>query len=1030
MNRKIVGPALGAVLGLALAAPGLARTPVVAQSTRPPVVNVIDNGTKMDVNQISMFVTNTGSFGYDNGGQVSGLEFPKGTGKTCVYAAGLWMGAKVGGETRVVIGGYAQEFTPGPMIGTNAAPDQPTYKVYKVSREDTTGWADWVANAAPLGALVDTVDGVPVPHIIGDQTLWAVFNDANPGRHVATEGKTAPLGVEVQLTAFGFNRQGALGNTDFLSYKIINKGGNTLDSTFVSIWADPDNGSANDDLDGVDVPVSLGYCYNATNTDAIYGNNPPAVGFDFFQGPKVGSSFLPMSSFNVYINGTDPLDFVQTYNYMQGLTRDGDPVVDPTTNQVTTFSVPGDPLKGTGWLDTNPADRRLMLSTGPFTMAPGDTQIVVTAVIVGQGRDRLSSIKAMRFYDLSAQDAFDSDFNLPNPPNKPIVTAQPFDGKVLLTWDNGSTIDDPAQTYKFQGYNVYQGSGVAGPWTRIATFDIVDGVATISDDIFDPALGDIITAPVQFGTDSGVEHKIEISTDAIRGGKLHSGTAYYYSVTAYSYDAVATPKTLENAQGTAGSDVNAVIVLPQRPTAGTDLSPSAVTAVTQDRYDTNIPATTDQVSVSVVDPSKTTGCNYEVYYTDATPPYPQYGGHDVTRYWNLRRICPDGSDPGTEPDTTVVLANQVNKDGDQNYLTVDGVQVVVAGAYVPQLQSLTYVKVDPDNARDLQPVDFGGPFYGGSGDYSVNFFNSTIDPVANPDQFTSVEVRFDSTATQKAYRYFRDGTSPDFNAPTTPPNRGYEYGGFQTCKFQVWDTVNNRQLDACFVEKRYTDNNHVPTGEPLATNDSTWAPSIEGDGGREYLFISSTTYTDTPKPEYMVDDALAALAGDPVTLPLMYTFAAMALDDPSNAQVYPDNGEKLVFVWANPGGPNDVFRFSTTAPVKDNASLAKAALDKIRVVPNPYYTRSAYELNQFNRQIRFMNLPATCTIRIFNVSGDLIRTLHKDDPSTSIFTWDVQTDNQLPVGSGVYIYQIDAPGVGQTHGRMIVFMEKERLNNF
>ena len=74
--------------------------------------------------------------------------------------------------------------------------------------------------------------------------------------------------------------------------------------------------------------------------------------------------------------------------------------------------------------------------------------------------------------------------------------------------------------------------------------------------------------------------------------------------------------------------------------------------------------------------------------------------------------------------------------------------------------------------------------------------------------------------------------------------------------------------------------------------------------------------------------------------------------------------------------------------------------------------------------------PATCTIRIFNLGGDLIRTLQKTDPNTSLFTWDVLTENQLPVGSGVYIYQIDAPGVGQVHGRMIVFMEKERLNNF
>src|SRR5205085_3355951 len=58
----------------------------------------IDATTHIDVNNISMFVTNTGSFAYDKGNQVAGLEFPKNTAKTAVYAAGLWIGAKVGGK--------------------------------------------------------------------------------------------------------------------------------------------------------------------------------------------------------------------------------------------------------------------------------------------------------------------------------------------------------------------------------------------------------------------------------------------------------------------------------------------------------------------------------------------------------------------------------------------------------------------------------------------------------------------------------------------------------------------------------------------------------------------------------------------------------------------------------------------------------------------------------------------------------------------------------------------------------------------
>ena len=59
-----------------------------------------------------------------------------------------------------------------------------------------------------------------------------------------------------------------------------------------------------------------------------------------------------------------------------------------------------------------------------------------------------------------------------------------------------------------------------------------------------------------------------------------------------------------------------------------------------------------------------------------------------------------------------------------------------------------------------------------------------------------------------------------------------------------------------------------------------------------------------------------------------------------------------------------------------------------------------------------------------------MRTLQKNDLTSSILNWDLLTENQLPVASGVYIYHVDAPGIGTTYGRMVVFMEKERLNNF
>src|SRR5258706_12192479 len=101
----------------------------------------------------------------------------------------------------------------------------------------------------------------------------------------------------------------------------------------------------------------------------------------------------------------------------------------------------------------------------------------------------------------------------------------------------------------------------------------------------------------------------------------------------------------------------------------------------------------------------------------------------------------------------------------------------------------------------------------------------------------------------------------------------------------------------------------------------------------------------------------------------------------------------------------------------------------IRVVPNPYYAHSSYEQNQFSRRVRFMNLPAQCTVRIFNLAGQLVRTLEKNDPSTSVLDWDIETRNQLPVGSGVYIYHGASPGRHHTLGPLVFFMEKESLHN-
>jgi len=1071
MYRTQMSVAAGLVLAVLLAPIGVGVADAALRAAsgnrpfgqaRPLGAKLTSSDRRIDVNQINMFITNTGSFAFDFENQDAGLFYPKGTTKSAVFASGLWMGAKVGTDVRVAVAEYSQEYRPGAMNGTT--PDSPTkadYVVYKMARltgaKNTAGelvdtlhversaeelagdpfmdplahhsWAEYRAGAIPYGAPWrmyrlpdestpapdDSVDIVG-PDVLGDQMLWCVYNDGDPAGHISDNGSTNPLGVEIQQTTFAFDRQGALGQTLFIKYLLINKGGNTLDSMFISQWSDPDLGGAagfTDDLvgcdtlpDGTGKPRSLGYVYNSTNNDGGYGSAPPALGYDFFQGPKVGSSRLGLVSFNKYINGTDPQNSVETFNYMKGLNPDGSVVVDPFGVE-TRYNVAGDPVSPTpgSWLDTAPADRRFLMSAGPFTMAPGDTQEVVVGIVIGQGADRLSSISALRFNDEFAQDAFDRDFDLPAPPPQPVVRASVDHDEVQLSWDTNSRTNYTEPGYAFQGYVVYQGASRSGPWKRLAVFDEIDNVRVITDAVFDVNLGQLIhDYPVAFGSDAGVQYSYGTTQDAVRGGSLHDGTEYYFAVTSYSYNPLGLPKVLENSQGV-------VAVTPQRPAGGTDLATASATPVVHLLRDPGKPPATDDISVEVINPQLVTGHTYKVEFTPTNPLFVGNIGSDtatVTHSWSLI----DSTD-----NNRVVFSNQLNRRGDDDYLVVDGIKVRVTGQYFPQFQAGNYLDNNPAHRRALTGVNWGLPsFFGGAGS-GWDFFGGTIDPAADPDSFTTVQLRFSHTDTQNAYRFLRrelaDGTGQG----------GYDYGGFHPVNMQAWDVVNNVQLDLAFVERTVVaaDGTILPPGQQLATFDSTWAPTNDGLGDREYLFVIRRPYSSTPKAEIAQD---ASIVSD--VLPLMWVLGARM----RAASDVIDDGDAFEWVWANPATTNDVYVFNTQSLQQNNSALAASGLGRIRAVPNPYYAHSTYELNQFTRQLRFMNLPEKCKIRIYNLAGQLIRVLDKTDASTSILTWDLLTANQLPIGSGVYIFHVDAPGVGEYTGRVVVFMEKERLNSF
>ena len=123
---------------------------------------------------------------------------------------------------------------------------------------------------------------------------------------------------------------------------------------------------------------------------------------------------------------------------------------------------------------------------------------------------------------------------------------------------------------------------------------------------------------------------------------------------------------------------------------------------------------------------------------------------------------------------------------------------------------------------------------------------------------------------------------------------------------------------------------------------------------------------------------------------------------------------------------NDEFSF-TSAIQHVDAGLAKAQLNNIRVVPNPYLgaaqweVKNPYTTGRGARSLHFTHLPAQCTIRIFTVDGELVNTIvHNSTIDDGTEDWNMLSQDNLSIAYGVYIYHVDAPGIGKTIGKFAV----------
>ncbi len=913
-----------------------------------------------------------------------------------------------------------------------------TFTAKQIFDRYVADWNNWPASqGAPFldknnnGTYQPATD---VPGVSGaDQTIWYVANDLDIDRAYYLSG-SKPIGIEFQRTIWAYKRTGALGNTVFQKNIIINKSGYRIDSMYVAQWSDPDLGGGlgyTDDVTGCDTTLGLGFVYNGDNSDGFFGSKAPAAGFDFFQGPLIpgnpsdsgkvdgkyvkGKKNLGMTAFNFFINGNttyadprlqDPRGTTEWYNLMKGLVgRTGAAYTNPKTNLRTKFVLSGDPVLGTGWIDDGsiapPGDRRMASCSGPFTMAAGDTQEIVVAAIIGQGNNRLSSVSVLKFYDEIAQLAYDANFNLPSAPQSPVVQVGELDKQIILRWSDSTaskiTEGQNDKGYKFQGYNLYQlPTSSFNNGVRLGTFDKKDGVLSISDRIYDEAVGTVVTKPVQFGSDFGVARHFVINDDLINGKKLVNGQSYYFAVTAYNYnpDPNAIPRTIE-------SSPLVIKVIPQSPKPGIRVNISAGSLITGS-YVTPISPADGSIVSRVIDPTKITGDTYEVRIDTIRI------ANVRTKVWSVFNVTKNTSALGYQ--TTY------GDDSVSNPI-VDGIQWSV---------------IDPGAAGGFKQALL---IKNGSTDLSANPPN--IMRAKDPNGAWAMDAL---SSTSRAHAFARAGASFEgandyeirITGSTTPAGSQYYNAAFQLgvgdpvfaggrLQAEVYE-VTSVPAKRLIINVRDVNAN----GFSINTLEANSSLIVNGTDGREWDAL------------YVQDPASAGYYAEPLPNPSTKAAAGFAF-----RRIAFFSTDTLVTTFPVPVGT--VIRLNTNKPMLPgvskfvvntsalknsfSAALATKDVQKVNVFPNPYFGLNTKEVNKYNKFVTFNHLPPKATLSIINLAGVRVKKLVKDD-TEQFMKWDLTNEAGLPVASGMYVIYVDMGSLGTKILKFAVIQELQQLDKY
>lgn len=117
-------------------------------------------------------------------------------------------------------------------------------------------------------------------------------------------------------------------------------------------------------------------------------------------------------------------------------------------------------------------------------------------------------------------------------------------------------------------------------------------------------------------------------------------------------------------------------------------------------------------------------------------------------------------------------------------------------------------------------------------------------------------------------------------------------------------------------------------------------------------------------------------------------------------------------------------------------TAAPEEVGEVAVVPNPY--RGDIDYNAMNppwerpdpsrqrwleqdRRIQFINLPPQSTIKIYTLSGQLVETLEHNNPDQGFEDWNLTSNVNQAVASGIYLFTVKNEKTGNTQtGKFVI----------